>query len=289
MASAGLRGAWGWYQKQLASRPVQVQTFTSMLLWGTGDAIAQNIEIAGRKQKGFQRFSGESPGNDGMEAEKSPSVSSDDEAHILMSNASWSAEEKESVRRPSPPSFAASGGAAPANVAVALPGGETSLDMQRVVTTSLFGLCFVGPVGHFWYILLDRIITKQLRLKPRTRSFILTKVAMDTFIFGPFHILGYYTWAGLAKGLSLPEVWSNCCRDFWPVLISEAGIWPVVQSLNFFYVPVPNQLLVVNLVCLVDSAWLSWLRNQEDAPWKQWLDQMIEKLGNKVSLKKRLQ
>lgn len=33
-------------------------------------------------------------------------------------------------------------------------GKSLNLDLQRAVKTSLFGLGFVGPVGHYWYLFL---------------------------------------------------------------------------------------------------------------------------------------
>lgn len=121
------------------------------------------------------------------------------------------------------------------------------------------------------YSHLDIVVTRALLLRPGTASFIGAKVAADTFIFGPVHLIAFFSWTGLASGKTWSQVKSDIVRDFIPAFVTESTVWPAVQVANFKFVPVQHQLLLVNSVCLLDSAWLSWLKYQEDAPWKQLL------------------
>ncbi|XP_073020039.1 uncharacterized protein [Primulina eburnea] len=146
---------------------------------------------------------------------------------------------------------------------------EFKINWRRVATTSLFGLGFVGPVGHFWYEGLDRFIRLRLQLRPNSFRFIGTKVAVDGIIFGPLDLLLFFTYMGFSTGKSATQVKEDVKRDFLPALILEGGIWPIVQVANFRFIPVRYQLLYVNFFCLLDSCFLSWLEQQEDAPWKQ--------------------
>ncbi|XP_022755045.1 PXMP2/4 family protein 2-like isoform X2 [Durio zibethinus] len=116
-------------------------------------------------------------------------------------------------------------------------GQEFKINWKRVAITSIFGFGFVGPVGHFWYEGLDRFIKLRLQLRP--------------------------------KSASVDQVKEDVKRDFLPALILEGAVWPIVQVANFRYVPVRYQLLYVNIFCLLDSAFLSWIDQQKDAPWKQ--------------------
>ncbi|KAK9946700.1 hypothetical protein M0R45_012148 [Rubus argutus] len=148
---------------------------------------------------------------------------------------------------------------------------ELKINWRRVTTTSLFGFGFVGPVGHLWYEGLDRYIKSRLLLKPNSFRFVASKVAIDGFIFGPLDLLVFFTYMGFAAGKSVPQIKEDVKRDFLPAFVLEGGIWPIVQVVNFRFVPVRYQLLYVNFFCLLDSSFLSWLEQQEDAPWKQWL------------------
>lgn len=117
---------------------------------------------------------------------------------------------------------------------------------------------------------MDKFIKTKLQLQPNSVRFVATKVAMDGILFGPIHLLVFFTYMGFSAGKTLPQVKEDLKRDFIPALLLEGSMWPVVQSVNFRYIPVKYQLLYVNLFCLVDSVFLSWLEQQKDAPWKQW-------------------
>ncbi|KAK9983898.1 hypothetical protein SO802_033423 [Lithocarpus litseifolius] len=152
---------------------------------------------------------------------------------------------------------------------------ELKINWKRVATTSLFGFGFVGPVGHFWYEGLDRFIKLRLLMQPNSFRFVATKVALDGVIFGPLDLLIFFTYMGFTNGKSVPQIKEDVKRDFLPALILEGGIWPILQVANFRYIPVRNQLLYVNFFCLVDSCFLSWIEQQQDAPWKQWLKSLL--------------
>ncbi|KAL6578513.1 hypothetical protein OROMI_008729 [Orobanche minor] len=147
---------------------------------------------------------------------------------------------------------------------------ELKINWRRVASTTLFGLGFIGPVGHFWYEGLDRIIRVRLKLRPNSFRFVAAKVAADGIIFGPVDLLVFFTYMGFASGKTSTQVKEDVKRDFLPALILEGGVWPAVQVANFRFVPVRYQLLYVNFFCLLDSCFLSWVEQQEDAPWKQW-------------------
>ncbi|XP_068344819.1 uncharacterized protein [Pyrus communis] len=147
---------------------------------------------------------------------------------------------------------------------------DFKVNWKRVAITSTFGFAFVGPVGHFWYEGLDKFIKLKLHLQPKSARFVAAKVAMDGLIFGPLDLLVFFTYMGFSTGKNSVQVKEDLKRDFLPALALEGGVWPIVQIANFRYVPVRYQLLYVNIFCLLDSAFLSWVEQQKDAAWKQW-------------------
>uniref|UniRef100_A0A0D9UYT7 Uncharacterized protein n=1 Tax=Leersia perrieri TaxID=77586 RepID=A0A0D9UYT7_9ORYZ len=159
---------------------------------------------------------------------------------------------------------------------------EFKINWKRVAITSSFGFAFVGPVGHYWYEYLDRFILR--RYQPKTFKFVASKVAADGLIFGPADLLLFFSYVGLASGRSVEQVKDDVKRDFIPALVLGGTIWPAVQIANFRFIPVRYQLLYVNLFCLLDSCFLSWIEQQGDAPWKQWFTsfQKIEGQKGKV-------
>lgn len=112
-------------------------------------------------------------------------------------------------------------------------------------------------------------------MQPKSMRFVATKVALDGVIFGPLDLLVFFTYMGYSTGKNTAQVIEGVKRDFLPALILEGGIWPAVQVANFRYIPVRYQLLYVNFFCLLDSCFLSWIEQQEDAAWKQWLKNIV--------------
>lgn len=153
---------------------------------------------------------------------------------------------------------------------------ELKINWKRVATTSLFGFGFVGPVGHFWYEGLDRYIRSRLVLQPKSLRFVATKVGIDGFLFGPLDLLVFFTYMGFSTGKSVAQIKEDVKRDFIPAFVLEGGVWPIVQAVNFRFVPVRYQLLYVNFFCLLDSSFLSWFEQQQDAPWKQWFTSFLD-------------
>lgn len=139
--------------------------------------------------------------------------------------------------------------------------------------TGLFGATFVGPVGHFWYLAIDRWCS---RLFPGGGpAFIGTKVLVDTVAMGPFYVAAFFAWGcALIDHSGLPEFKRKMAADFVPTLAAEVSIWPVVQAVNFSVVPIKHQLLVVNCMTIFDAAFMSWARNQQD-----WLAKVMRALG----------
>lgn len=120
------------------------------------------------------------------------------------------------------------------------------------------------------YEYLDRFIRLRLQLQPKSIKFVTAKVATDGLLFGPLDLLVFFSYMGLASGKSVDQVKVDVKRDFLPSLLVGGTMWPLVQVANFRYVPVRYQLLYVNLFCLLDSCFLSWIEQQGDASWKRW-------------------
>ncbi|KAF6147285.1 hypothetical protein GIB67_009768 [Kingdonia uniflora] len=115
------------------------------------------------------------------------------------------------------------------------------INWKRVAITSMFGVGFVGPVGHFWYEYLDRFMKVQLQLPPKSMRFVAAKVALDGVIFGPLDLCLFFTYMGLTSGKSIPQVKEDLKRDFLPALVLEGGVWPIVQIANFRFIPVRSK------------------------------------------------
>ena len=60
------------------------------------------------------------------------------------------------------------------------------------------GIMRAGPVGHGWYVALDKFARARFRIG--SPAFIATKVVLDEGLFGPIHVLGFFAYMTLAEG-----------------------------------------------------------------------------------------
>ncbi|MCL7026978.1 hypothetical protein MKW94_007752 [Papaver nudicaule] len=116
---------------------------------------------------------------------------------------------------------------------------------------------------------LDQLVRSRLRFQPNSLRFVASKIALDGGVFGPIYGISFFSYIGFASGKNLGEVKEGIKRDLIPSMAVGAAFGPIIQFLNFRYVPLMYQLLYVNMFCLLDSAFMSWIEQQEDAPWKK--------------------
>ncbi|KAK3033794.1 hypothetical protein RJ639_034365 [Escallonia herrerae] len=230
--------AWKWYQNCLAVHPVKTQVISSGLIWGFGDIAAQAVTHSTAKKR--CQITVELPGEKGVSATfiMVDLFPDDDESDLDLRQVIFNY------------------------------GKERKMCLPREKLMQNFP-AFDRYEG------LDRFIRLRLQLQPKSLRFVATKVAVDGIIFGPLDLLVFFTYMGFASGKSADQVKEDVRRDFLPALILEGGIWPIVQVANFRFVPVRYQLLYVNFFCLLDSCFLSWIEQQQDAPWKQWFKSLV--------------
>ena len=138
---------------------------------------------------------------------------------------------------------------------------DGGVDWKRVVVTSGYGALFNGILGHLWYENLDCLARKYF--VAGTRKFVASKVLADSVVFGPVHIAAFFTFVSLAEGGRMEDAVKKIKSDFVPTFGVELGVWPFVQTVNFWKVPLQYQLLVVNGVTVLDSAFMSWVQHND--------------------------
>jgi protein Mpv17 len=150
-------------------------------------------------------------------------------------------------------------------------------DFWRTFACAWFGIYFMGPVGHIWYVKLEEFCVKYCKKK---WQMIFTKVCGDTFVFGPVCLWAFFVSVSLMEGTRWDRIQKKLWRDFVPTYLVDYSFWPLVQSINFRYVPVHHQLLVVNLMCYFDDIFLSYVQHNSlptifqviEDYWAKWLD-----------------
>ncbi|KAG0195416.1 Protein required for ethanol metabolism, partial [Mortierella sp. GBA30] len=118
-------------------------------------------------------------------------------------------------------------------------------DKARTIRMVVFGAGFAGPILHHWYRFLDR----NIRLSTPVRS-LLARVAVDQTFFAPCFIASFFVGQGLLAGASPQMIQGRLKQGYPGALKSNYMVWPAVQCLNFWLVPLQHRLMVVNTFAL---------------------------------------
>jgi protein Mpv17 len=99
-----------------------------------------------------------------------------------------------------------------------------------------------GPAATLWF----RFLATKVRLKNKNAE-ILARVVVDQTVFSPAHLFMFLSTMSLMEGKDPKQ---KLRRSYWPTMITNWSVWPVVQAVNFKFVPLEHRVLLVNVVAL---------------------------------------
>jgi len=128
-----------------------------------------------------------------------------------------------------------------------------SYDWQRSAKLAALGLA-IGPLCHYWYIMLDRKFPKKTMLH------IIRKVSLDQLVCAPFINAFSIGFISLFDGAqSLREVFDLLKEKFLTVYAYDCAVWPLAQAINFNFISPVYRLVYINGISLVWNSILSFL------------------------------
>ena len=127
----------------------------------------------------------------------------------------------------------------------------------RTAKMAGIGLCFIGPGLRTWYIILDKLV------KGTAGTSALKKMILDQGIWAPCFLVMFFSAVGALDGNSAKQIKEKLKKDFVPALKVNYMIWPAVQLLNFYFVPMQHRVIVVNFVALFWNTYLAWASHKE--------------------------
>jgi protein Mpv17 len=142
-----------------------------------------------------------------------------------------------------------------------------AIDWHRVAVQSFYASALWAPFGHYWYRYLDRwahqaataVIAKNRTSWERNGAVLAVKVAMEAALLHPIALFLYFVSIGTLKGESSSDITTRLRRDFVPSVGLDVALWTPLDVVNFMFVPVRHQLLVINCGCFLESVGLSYI------------------------------
>jgi len=116
------------------------------------------------------------------------------------------------------------------------------LDLQRTIKFASWGMV-MSPIVHFWYMFLE----KTFRGKNNTN---IPKLLLDQFAFSPLLNMLFFTFMAILDGQP-SRAPTDIKNTLWPALKASWKYWPLVQYINFTFVPVPLRNLFGSLAAFL--------------------------------------
>ncbi|XP_072376952.1 mitochondrial inner membrane protein Mpv17 [Diabrotica undecimpunctata] len=131
-----------------------------------------------------------------------------------------------------------------------------NIDLHRTGCFLVLGSCFIGPVITVWYRYLSR------KLGDKGKFVALKKVAADQLLFVPPFQIALISTINTIQGRNLEFTKEQLKLKYTDILIANYKLWPAVQIVNFYLVPLNYQVLLVQCVALFWNAYVSWKTQQ---------------------------
>lgn len=150
------------------------------------------------------------------------------------------------------------------------PSKMSDLDARRIMSMSMFGLCYTGFVQRLIYLRFDLWFGIGNSMKQS-----ILKLCMDTFVHAPFiYIPTFYMTTGMLQGLGWSASSEKLLNKYNETLLSYMLIWPVPMFVCFRCIPETRRVVFIAAVAFVEKSIYSYLGNRPQPNSQAGLDSM---------------
>ena len=134
---------------------------------------------------------------------------------------------------------------------------KKELDLQRTQRTIVFGATFISLNLYLWYAkTLPIVLTKIPPNTIFTKNVPLTMTFIDQLFFAPYICSNYLFGSNFVQFQDPMKAGENVKKKLGGVLKANYCYWPIVNFLNFRFVPMHYRILIVNFCAI---AWNSFM------------------------------
>jgi len=134
------------------------------------------------------------------------------------------------------------------------------LDWQEVGRFLVYGGLCHAPLVYNWLRLAARLFPKA------TLGHLAAKVAMDQTMFAPVGLTCFYVGLSTLEGKGREAVFAEWRDKFPNTWAISVFIWPILQTINFKFVPAPYRPIYVGVFSFFWTTGLSGLKYSEQTP-----------------------
>lgn len=143
-----------------------------------------------------------------------------------------------------------------ANLASQRLSGQKEIKLNTLCAYGGFGLLFGGPVPHYFYLMLEKLVSKDVKF----RQYLI--FLMERLTFAPlYQFLSLYFLARF-EGHNHGYAIKNVDKLYWPLLKENWKWLSIATFINFKFVPPMFRVLMMNLVSFFWVIYISQKRQK---------------------------
>ncbi|XP_074272003.1 peroxisomal membrane protein PMP22-like [Silene latifolia] len=122
--------------------------------------------------------------------------------------------------------------------------GIQKIQIRRLLLKVLFGCAYLGPFGHFFHMLLDKIF--KGKKDPKT---VAKKVVFEQLTSSPINNILFMVYYGcVVEGRPWSQVKRKLKTDYPSVQLTAWTFWPVFGWINYQYVPLHLRVVFQSMI-----------------------------------------
>ncbi|ODV90430.1 hypothetical protein CANCADRAFT_13977, partial [Tortispora caseinolytica NRRL Y-17796] len=135
------------------------------------------------------------------------------------------------------------------------PDTHQQFDWYKTLRLGLYGGLVFAPLAKRWMSFVQSKV--QITTAGNTIKDTLARTFVDQSIFPCGIIFCYFTINGLTDGKSIDEIKLHLKHHYVSTLLTNWTVWPVVQFVNYTFIPLARRLLFVNVFSLFWNVFLA--------------------------------
>lgn len=139
-----------------------------------------------------------------------------------------------------------------------LRGADRPFDLERQARFVCYGF-LASTVQFSWYSFLEDAVKGRgsMSMSDSGHRSLIVRLLADQILYAPFSLLLFFAFMNVMEGNSTADLRKRLAKQFVPALKAQYLLWPVVQFVNFKFVPLMYQLPVVSTVSVGWNIYLS--------------------------------
>lgn len=127
-------------------------------------------------------------------------------------------------------------------------------NVERIKQSTIVGIS-QGFLHLFFYLWIERLFPGI------SKKIIIEKILVDQFIGAPIFISHFLYTSYFLEGRKLKDIHKIFKQKFPTIYITDWAFWPLLQTINFYYVPLQYRVLYINVISLFYSTFLCYIRH----------------------------